>query len=87
MLVETEVQLLGLTLDDKPIHAVRNKMATVKKAMNQVNQYILFDNAIISFESADDESSNFLIDSTIGSAIFLASSHAISYPSRNKNFV
>jgi len=55
ILVETEVSLSERDLDDKPIHAVRIRMATVKKAMNQVNQYILFDNVIISFESADDD--------------------------------
>ena len=87
ILVETEVLLFESDLDDKTIHAVRIRMATVKIAMNQVNQYILFDNVIISFESADDDSSNFLIASTIGLAICVDSSHAIVYPSLNENFI
>ena len=87
MLVETEGWLFERDLDNKPTHAVKIRIATVKKAMNQVNQYILFDNVIIFSESTDDDSSNFFIASTIGLAVCLASSHDIGYPSLNDNSV
>jgi hypothetical protein len=64
---------------------VRTITTKVRIAMTKVNQYILLDKAIISLESAAEDSSNFRIASTIGLEVRWASSHAIHIPPRELN--